>query len=153
MLKYSNLQTLSKAELISIVMDSSIGQIKQAHGVCKFFVDFSGLIKNWNKEHFLVLCLNSRNAVIHAEVVTMGILNSSLVHPREVFNIILSTPGTKSFIIGHNHPSGDPEPSEEDDSVTAKLKQAADFMGVPLLDHVIFTKFADYYSYQEKGKI
>ena len=150
---YSQLLKLSKLELINIVVNESIGVIKNAKDVNKFFHNFSGLINNWNKEHFVVLCLNSNNSVIHAEVVTMGVLNSSLVHPREVFNVIFATPGTNSFIIAHNHPSGNPNPSDEDISATNNIKAAAEIMGIKLLDHLIFTKFGDFYSLLENDKI
>jgi len=153
MYNYAQLQTLSKTELINLVMESNIGPIAQPFGACKFFADFSGLIKNWNKEHFVVLCLNTRHTVLHAEVVSMGTLDASLVHPREVFNIVLATPGTKSIIIGHNHPSGDPEPSDSDFNVTNNLVKACQIMGIELIDHIVFTKSGRFYSFSEQDKL
>lgn len=150
---YSQLLKLSKLELINIVVNESIGAIKNAKDVNSFFHDFAGLIKNWNKEHLVVLCLNTKNSVIHAEVVTMGVLDSSLVHPREIFNVIFATPGTSSFIIAHNHPSGNPNPSDEDFSATKRIKAAADIMGINLLDHIVFTKFGEFYSFLENNNM
>jgi len=83
----------------------------------------------------------------------MGTLDASLVHPREVFNIVLATPGTKSIIIGHNHPSGDPEPSDSDFNVTNNLVKACQIMGIELIDHIVFTKSGRFYSFSEQDKL
>lgn len=88
------------------------------------------------KEHFVVLLLNSRHELQVRETVSIGSLNASIVHPREVFlPAILHS--AASVVLVHNHPSGDPEPSEEDLSITRRLVQVGDLVGIGVLDHVI----------------
>lgn len=90
------------------------------------------------KEKFLVIWLSSSNQVTGFEVVTEGLLNSSLVHPREVFRgAIVAT--CASIIIAHNHPSGNTEPSSEDISVTKQIVDSGKIIGIPVFDHIIFT--------------
>ena len=88
------------------------------------------------REHFLVLLLNARHEMQRREVVSIGSLNASIVHPREVFlPAILHS--AASVVLVHNHPSGDPEPSEEDLSITRRLVEVGDLVGIGVLDHVI----------------
>jgi DNA repair protein RadC len=88
------------------------------------------------REHFLVLLLNARHEVLGKETVSVGSLNASIVHPREVFKPAI-TASAASIVLVHNHPSGDPEPSEEDLAITRRLVQAGDLIGIGVLDHVI----------------
>jgi DNA repair protein RadC len=89
------------------------------------------------REHFIVLLLNARHEVLAKETVSVGSLNASIVHPREVFKpAVLAS--AASVILVHNHPSGDPEPSEEDISITKRLVNAGELLGIGVLDHVIF---------------
>src|SRR2546428_721742 len=91
------------------------------------------------KEHFVVLLLNARHEVQRRETVSIGSLNASIVHPREVFlPAILHS--AASVVLVHNHPSGDPEPSEEDLSITRRLVQVGELVGIGVLDHVIVAK-------------
>jgi DNA repair protein RadC len=88
------------------------------------------------KEHFVVLLLNARHEMQCREVVSIGSLNASIVHPREVFQpAILHS--AAAVVLVHNHPSGDPEPSEEDLSITKRLVQVGEVVGIAVLDHVI----------------
>lgn len=88
------------------------------------------------KEHFVVLLLNARHELERRETVSIGSLNASIVHPREVFlPAILHS--AASVVLVHNHPSGDPEPSDEDLSITRRLVQVGDLVGIGVLDHVI----------------
>jgi DNA repair protein RadC len=88
------------------------------------------------KEHFVALLLNARHEMQRRETVSIGSLNASIVHPREVFQpAILHS--AASIVLVHNHPSGDPEPSEEDLSITRRLVQVGDLVGIAVLDHVI----------------
>jgi DNA repair protein RadC len=88
------------------------------------------------REHFVVLILNARHELQCREVVSIGSLNASIVHPREVFlPAILHS--AASIVLVHNHPSGDPEPSEEDLSITKRLVQVGELVGIGVLDHVI----------------
>jgi len=103
------------------------------------------------KEHFVVLVLDSRNNLISINDVSVGTLNASLVHPREVFEPALKNLGAH-VIIAHNHPSGDPKPSKEDVEVTKDLIAAGRILGVEVLDHIIITK-SEYFSFKDEGLI
>ncbi|UCD10251.1 MAG: DNA repair protein RadC [Dehalococcoidales bacterium] len=93
-------------------------------------------LKGKKKEYFLVLCLDTRGKLIKTSEVSIGSLDSSIVHPREVFKEAL-TASAASVIFTHNHPSGEPEPSEDDIKLTKRLADAGDILGIDVLDHVI----------------
>ena len=93
-------------------------------------------LKGKKKEHFLVLCLDTRNRLINDKLVSMGSLDTSIVHPREVFKEAVSS-SAASVIFVHNHPSGDPEPSKEDVELTKRLAKAGEIIGIDVLDHII----------------
>ena len=88
------------------------------------------------KEAFLVVVLDSKHKPIGFETVSIGTLSASLVHPREVFRSAIVLAGS-AIVACHNHPSGDPTPSGDDDSVTERLREVGGLLGVPCLDHVI----------------
>jgi DNA repair protein RadC len=108
-------------------------------------------LRTMKKEHFVALYLNARNQLIHKETVSVGTLNASLIHPREVFKSAIDQLAA-SVILAHNHPSGSAEPSEDDLEVTKRLKEAGKILGVEVLDHVIVTKNS-YCSLKEKQLI
>jgi len=93
-------------------------------------------LKGKKKEHFFVLCLDTRNRLINDRLVSIGSLDTSIVHPREVFKEAVSS-SAASVIFVHNHPSGDPEPSKEDVELTKRLAKAGEIIGIDVLDHVI----------------
>ncbi len=93
-------------------------------------------IKDLRKEYFVALFLNARNQVICRENVSVGSLNASLVHPREVFVPAVGS-SAASVILAHNHPSGDVTPSREDIELTRRMVQAGEIMGIEVLDHLI----------------
>jgi len=103
------------------------------------------------KEHFVVLFLNTKNHVIAKETLSMGSLNASLVHPREVFRSAIKR-GSASIICIHNHPSGDPTPSREDIALTRRLAKAGELIGIELLDHLVIGDNR-YVSLKEAGTI
>lgn len=88
------------------------------------------------KEHFICLFLNTKNHIIARETLSIGTLNASLVHPREVFRAAVKA-GSASIICVHNHPSGDPMPSPEDIALTKRLVEAGELMGIEVLDHLV----------------
>ena len=96
----------------------------------------SNAMKDLEQEHFVVLLLNSKNIVTKQAWVYKGTLNSSIIHPREVFNIAIRE-SSNSIIVVHNHPSGDVTPSKEDITTTYRLKECGDILGINLLDHII----------------
>ncbi len=105
----------------------------------------------WDREHFLMLPLDGKNRVLGFEVVSVGTLTASLVHPREVFKAAILA-NAAAIVVAHNHPSGDPTPSAEDRAITQRLKQAGELLGIRLLDHVVLG--ADrYYSFVDAGEL
>ncbi len=93
-------------------------------------------MKHLKKEIFRVVFLDTKNKIIDYEDISMGSLNSSIVHPREVFNRAIKK-SAAGVILMHNHPSGNPSPSNEDISITKRLVKAGDLLGINVLDHVI----------------
>jgi DNA repair protein RadC len=93
-------------------------------------------LRREQREHFLVLLLNARHECVAVETVSVGSLNASIVHPREVYRPAILA-AAASIIVAHNHPSGDPEPSEEDTSITRRLAQVGELVGIALLDHIV----------------
>ena len=89
-----------------------------------------------DKEHFMVILLDSKNKVIKDEIVSVGTLNSSIIHPREIFKTAIKE-SANAIILVHNHPSGDPTPSDEDNYVTKKIMEAGDVLNIKVLDHVV----------------
>jgi len=96
-------------------------------------------LSHLQKEHFMILHLDTRNKIIKDETVSIGTLNSSLIHPREVFKSAIKE-SANSIILVHNHPSGDPEPSPEDKEVTEIISKAGELLNIKFLDHVIIGK-------------
>jgi DNA repair protein RadC len=94
------------------------------------------LLKGKKKEHFVVICLDTRNHLIKTSTVSIGSLDCSIVHPREVFKDAISS-SAASVIFIHNHPSGDPTPSEDDIKMTKRLIEAGEIIGIEVLDHII----------------
>jgi DNA repair protein RadC len=105
--------------------------------------------KHKQQEYFIALYLDGANHLVNTEVISIGTLNQSLVHPREVFSYAIQK-RCVSIIIAHNHPSGILEPSQEDINVTKRLQEAGKILGIEVLDHVIFTKNG-FYSFEEEG--
>ncbi len=95
-------------------------------------------IRSSKKEHFVVFYLNARNQEIEREIISVGTVNTSIVHPREVFEGAIKN-NTTSIILAHNHPSGDTEPSQDDIEITKKLVHAGKILDIRVVDHVIVT--------------
>jgi DNA repair protein RadC len=137
---------LAKRE--NLETDEENFDIKNPEAVCKLI---SSTIKEKAKEHFKLILLNSRNKKIGISTISVGTLTTSLVHPREVFKEALAH-SAASVILAHNHPSGDPEPSEDDLKITRKLVESGKILGVEVIDHIIVGK-NNHYSFREKGLI
>lgn len=93
-------------------------------------------MRHLREEHFVVLFLSTKNHVIGRETISIGTLNASLVHPREVFRAAIRR-NSASILCAHNHPSGDPTPSQEDVQLTRRLRDAGELVGIELLDHIV----------------
>ncbi|HHU30964.1 MAG TPA: DNA repair protein RadC [Firmicutes bacterium] len=115
--------------------------------------DAAGLVieemRHYLREHFRVLLLDTKNKVLGMEEISIGSLNTSLVHPREVFRPAIRK-ACASVILIHNHPSGDPTPSSEDIAVTRRLYEAGRLLGIEVLDHVVIGD-GKFVSFREKG--
>ena len=130
-------------------MTTEYGQkIESAKDVFKLLKNDLG---NKKKEHFKVLSLDSRNKLISIDNVSVGTINTNLVHPREVFKTAIQHLAV-SIILVHNHPSGDTEPSEADIEITKRLIESGKIMGIDILDHIIITK-NKFFSFKDKGLI
>lgn len=102
-----------------------------------------------DREHFIVMCLDTKNQPTSLNVCHIGSLNSSLVHPREVFKAAVLS-NAASIMVGHNHPSGNSEPSEADFNMTKRLVEAGEIMGIEVLDHIVMGD-QEYTSFKEEG--
>lgn len=103
-----------------------------------------------NQEQFICASLNGAHEVIAIRVVSIGILNKTIVHPREVYGDPLSDRAA-AIVVCHNHPSGQLEPSEEDLNITRRLAEAGELLGINLLDHLILSPRGGYFSFVESG--
>jgi DNA repair protein RadC len=108
-------------------------------------------MRHFDREHFRAILLNTKNQVIGTDKVSVGTLNSSAVHPRELFRNAIKR-GAASVILVHNHPSGDPAPSREDMDITKRVKEVGSIIGIEILDHIIIgdNKFT---SFKAKGLV
>ncbi|MEW5896628.1 MAG: DNA repair protein RadC [Nanoarchaeota archaeon] len=117
----------------SNTVKNSLTTIKSSKDVFNLFKE---QLKEEKQEKFIVLLLNSKNKIIGKEVISLGTLDCALLHPREVFKSAIKNSATK-IILAHNHPSGDPAPSEADRKITGKLIEAGETLNIPVIDHVI----------------
>lgn len=93
-------------------------------------------LKDEEQEHFIVLCLNTKNEIIARKTISIGTLDQAIVHPRDVFRFAIKNNAARIIAV-HNHPSGNPEPSENDKTVTKRLIRSGDILGIEVLDHII----------------
>lgn len=122
-------------------------KIRSPRDAANIFRDFVG---HADREHFVLMLLDTKNQVTGLHTVSIGDLNSSIVHPREVFKLAIAI-GAASIIVCHNHPSGDTTPSPEDIAVSKRLAQAGELLGIELLDHVIIGGEHAFVSLKERG--
>ncbi len=111
----------------------------------------SAYLEGVDREHFVVLLLDTKNNIVGINTVSIGTLNASIVHPREVFKpAILENAG--SVILAHNHPSGDPTPSQEDLEITRRLFDGGKILGIDVRDHIIIGDGC-FFSFRERGML
>lgn len=102
-----------------------------------------------DREYCLLLCLNTKNVITGLHIISIGGLNSAIVHPREVYKLAILN-NSASIIICHNHPSGNSRPSAEDIKITERIAEAGEILGIELLDHIISSPSGSpYYSFKE----
>ncbi|HZK24904.1 MAG TPA: JAB domain-containing protein [Oscillospiraceae bacterium] len=138
---------------LKLVRESSIlyplRQVSSPKDAADLLQQFVG---DCDREKFTVLCLDTKNQPISLSVISVGSLNSTLVHPREVFKTALLC-NSASIILAHNHPSGVPEASREDVDVTKRLCEAGKILGIEVLDHIILGAEKRFCSIKEAGKM
>ncbi len=171
--KFKNLKGVLDADIIELIAIKGIGR-SNALGLIlfkaiseryskekissKILLNSSKLVADYlqtkigskKEEHFTILYFDTRNKLINEEI-SIGTLNASLVHPREVFKKAIKE-NIAQIIISHNHPSGDSKPSEEDISTTNRLVEAGKLVGISIIDHLIVTS-DEYFSFKESGII
>ena len=152
----TNIKGLGQAKAATVLAALEIGRriasakpLEKIHLSCQQDVaDFlMPRLRYAAKEQFVVILLNSKNKVIGTEVVSEGSLSSSVVHPREVYAPAMLHHAA-AIMVAHNHPSGDPKPSFEDEEVTRMLSRSGKVLGIPMIDHVIIGD-GNYYSFLE----
>lgn len=143
----------AKATLILAAIEFARRRIKPEGTKIETPADVLPLIRHYadrKQEHFISTSINGANEVMNIRVVSIGLVDSTSVHPREVFADAM-TDRASGVIVAHNHPAGSLEPSAWDVEVTKQLKAAGEVVGVALLDHIIFNR-TGYYSFLESGK-
>jgi DNA repair protein RadC len=145
---------IAKAASILAAIEFVRRRIKPEGLKIKFPADVVPLIQHYadrKQEHFLCISINGANEVINIRVISIGLVNKTTVHPREVFADVI-TDRASAIIIAHNHPFGDIKPSEEDVKVTKQINESARLLGLNLLDHIIFNR-KSYYSFAENDEL
>jgi len=141
------LQIIAALELGKRMNPAKKTEILAPEDVWKLCGDFRGS----KKEHFAVFYLDTMNALIERQIISVGTLNASLVHPREVFEPAI-TLRAAGIIAAHNHPSGNVEPSQDDLAITKRLADAGKILGIILTDHIVLTA-NDFLSFKNKGMV
>ncbi len=142
----------AKAALLSAAFEFVRRRVKPEGLKIKFPADVLPLIQHFadrKQEHFLCISINGANEVMNIRVVTIGLVNKTQVHPREVFADVIAERAS-AVIFAHNHPSGELEPSDEDVAVTKRLIEAGKLLGIKVIDHIIFNK-KGFYSFLDEG--
>ena len=131
-------------------IQSSAAQLRSSFDAASLLQDY---LHDVDREHFVVLLLNRKNRFIGMNMVSIGSLTASVVHPREVFKAAILA-NASAIICGHNHPSGDTEPSHEDRTLTNRLVECGKLMGIDVLDHVIVGHGnTNYYSFADQNRL
>lgn len=144
----------AKAASISAAFEFVRRRIKPEGLKIKFPADVLPLIQHYadrKQEHFLCISINGANEIMNVRVVSIGLVNKSHVHPREVFADVISERAS-AVIVAHNHPHGDLKPGEEDIKITKQLQDAAKVLGLSFFDHIIFNT-KGYYSFAEHNEL
>lgn len=149
LLAKNNMQYVKELTVSYTATDTKVGEI--CNTATEAFLNLKKVLGNRPQEGFAVLLLDIRRQIVSRSLVSLGTLTTSLVHPREVFlPAILAN--AAAIIVGHNHPSGDPSPSREGESVTDRLLKAGNLLGIPVLDHIIIGD-DDYFSFSQEGML
>jgi len=172
--RFGNIKTISQASIAALSEIKGVGLAKAAQLKACFELgkrqDLEPELKNYDiknpqsivkairasikdkaKEHFKLILLDTRNKIIGISTISIGTLNAGLVHPREIFKEAIIH-NSASIVLAHNHPSGDPEPSDEDLTITKRLVKSGKILGIEVIDHIIIGK-TGFSSFKERGLI
>lgn len=144
----------AKATLILAAIEFARRRIKPEGSKIETAADLLPHVRHYadrKQEHFLCASINGANEILNIRVVSIGLIDRSPVHPREVFADALADRAA-AIIVAHNHPSGGVAPSHSDINITAQLKAAGGILGIELLDHIIFNR-TEYFSFLEAGRL
>lgn len=144
----------AKASLVLAALEFARRRIKPDGARIETSSDLLPHVRHYadrKQEHFLCASINGANEILNIRVISIGLIDRTPVHPREVFADAL-TDRASAVIVAHNHPAGSLEPSVADEDVTAQLKAAGLVVGIALLDHIIFNR-NDYFSFLEAGRL
>ncbi len=144
----------AKATLILAAIEFTRRRIKPEGAKIKTPADLLPHVRHYadrKQEHFLCASINGANEILNIRVVSIGLIDRTPVHPREVFADALADRAS-AIIVAHNHPSGGLEPSASDVEVTGQIKEAGSILGIALLDHIIFNR-SEYFSFLEAGRL
>ena len=150
-----NLQGMGEGKAATVLAALELGRRFSGilHKKVKTAADVYPLVQHYadrKQEHFLCVSLNGAHEVLGIRVVSVGILNRTIVHPREVFCDPI-TDRAAAILVCHNHPSGQLEPSEEDGGITKRLAEAGELLGISVLDHLILSPRGGFFSFVEAG--
>lgn len=127
----------ARLRLVSVEVEPRLAEpLRVAKGPDAAATEIARRIGRKDREHFVVLHLDTRHHIRGFETVSIGSLNAAIAHPREVFKAAILA-NAASIICGHNHPSGDPSPSDDDREIHARLRKAGEILGIEVLDHII----------------
>ncbi len=141
------MQILTMSELGKRVNQSKkpVKKITCAEDVFNYFHE---RLKDKKEEHFYILMLNTQNIIIGEELISKGILDASIIHPREVFKPAIKNSASKIILV-HNHPSGDPKPSDEDAQITKQIRNSSEHLDIDVVDHIIIGE-KEHYSFKNR---
>ncbi len=135
---------------VKLVKEKSVSYVPRViscpSDIAKLFSDFIG---DSDREQFIVCCLNTKNQPTDLSIISIGCLDSTVVHPREIFKVAILS-NAAAIILGHNHPSGNPEPSNEDKNITNRICEVGRVHGIKILDHIIVGDNS-FLSFKEQG--
>lgn len=146
-----NKMPAKRVDIVSLKLVKESSVLYETRKISKPY-DAYKLIKNFlvdsDREKFVVACLDIKNQPVNISVVSIGSVNSSIVHPREVFKVAILSNASK-IICFHNHPSGSLKSSKEDENITNRLKECGEILGIELVDHIIVGDNDAYFSFKE----
>ncbi len=152
--KLLKINGMGNSKALAIAAAIELGRRRTCHlqAVVQHPSDIVPFVKNYalcTKEHFICITLNGAHEIINIRVISIGTINKTVIHPREIFADALKE-NAAAIIVCHNHPSGNVEPSSDDIATTETLIQCSDFLGIPLIDHIIVNKNS-YFSFLENN--